>query len=88
MLFRDLIERHDVSHPRAVTDLAHWLVDNTSSLYSVNRLTGYLKSLGHRAPKSAVSDSLDWLEDAFFRFTVRIFDASLARANMNPKKIY
>lgn len=25
MLFRDLVERHDISHPRAVTDLAHWL---------------------------------------------------------------
>jgi predicted AAA+ superfamily ATPase len=88
MLFRDLIERHDVSHPRAVTDLAHWLVDNTASLYSVNSLTGYLKSLGHKAYKSAIADYLTWFEDAYFLFTVRIFDASLARANANPKKIY
>ncbi len=88
MLFRDLIERHDISHPRAVTDLAHRLMDNTASLYSVNSLTGYLKSLGHKAPKSAVSDYLDWFEDAYVLFTVRIFDASLARANTNPKKIY
>ena len=88
MLFRDLIERHDVAHPRAVADLAHWLVDNAASLYSVNRLTGYLKSLGHRVPKAAVSSYLEWFEDAFFLFTVRIFDASLARANANPKKIY
>ena len=88
MLFRDLVERHDVSHPRAVSDLAQRLVDNTASLYSVNRLTGYLQSLGHRAPKAAVSDYVEWFEDAFFLFTVRIFDASLARANANPKKIY
>jgi len=88
ILFRDLVERHDVSHPKAVTDLAHWLVDNTASLYSVNNLTGYLKSLGHKAPKSAVSDYLEWFEDAYFLFTVRIFDASLTRSNANPKKIY
>jgi predicted AAA+ superfamily ATPase len=88
ILFRDLVERHDVSHPKAVTDLAHWLVDNTASLYSVNNLTGYLKSLGHRAPKSAVSDYLAWFEDAYFLFTVRMFDASLARSNTNPKKVY
>ena len=88
MLFRDLVERHDVSHPRAVADLAQRLVDNAASLYSVNRLTGYLQSLGHRAPKSAVSDYVEWFEDAFFLFTVRIFDASPARANANPKKIY
>jgi len=88
MLFRDLVERHDISHPKAVTDLAHWLVDNTGSLYSINNLTGYLKSLRHKAPKSAVSDYLEWFEDAYVLFTLRIFDASLARANTNPKKIY
>lgn len=64
------------------------LVDNTASLYSVNNLTGCMKSLGHKAPKSAVADYLGWFEDAYFLFTVRIFDASLARSNTNPKKIY
>ncbi len=88
MLFRDIVERYDVSHPRAVADLAHWLVDNTSSLYSINNLTGYLKSLGHKAPKSAVSNFLKWFEDAYMLFTVRIFHASHAKANANPKKIY
>ena len=88
VLFRDLVERHDVAHPKAVDDLAHWLVDNIASPYSVNRLTGYLKSLGHHAPKSAVSDYLTWFEDAYFLFSVRIFDASLARSHTNPKKAY
>ncbi len=88
ILFRDLVERHDISHPKALTDLAHWLMDNTGSMYSVNNLTGYLKSLGHKAPKSAVADYLAWFEDAYVLFTVRIFDSSLARANTNPKKIY
>ena len=88
ILFRDLVERHDVSHPRAVLDLAYWLIDNIGALYSVNRLTGYLKSLGHKVPKASVSDYLAWLEDAYFLFTVRIFDASLARSHANAKKIY
>ncbi|RLC03940.1 MAG: ATP-binding protein [Deltaproteobacteria bacterium] len=88
VLFRDLVERHDISHPRAVMDLAHRLIDNTGSLYPNNSLTGYLKSLGHKAPKSAVSEYLEWFEDAYFLFTVRIFDASLARSKTNPKKFY
>lgn len=88
ILFRDLVERHDVSHPKAVTDLAHRLVDNTASQFSINRLTGYLKLLGHKVPKSAVSDYLEWFEDAYFLFTVRIFDASIARRDTNPKKVY
>lgn len=35
-----------------------------------------------------MADYLEWFEDAYFLFTVRIFDASLARSNTNPKKIY
>lgn len=88
MLFRDIIERHDVSHPRAITDLASWLINNVASLYSINNLTGYLKSLGHKTPKSSVSDYLEWFEDAYILFTVRLFDPSITRAQNNPKKIY
>jgi len=79
VLFRDLVERYDIAHPKAVSDLAHWLVDNTASLYSINRLTGYLQSLGHHAPRTAVSDYLEWFEDAYFLFTVQIFDRTRKR---------
>lgn len=88
ILFRDLVERHDIRHPKAIADLAHWLVDNAASSYSVNSLTGYLKSLGHKVPKGSVSDYLEWFEDAYFLFTVPIFDSSSARRNSNPKRIY
>ena len=88
ILYRDVVERHDLSHPRAVADLARRLVDNSACIYSVNSLTGYLKSLGHRFPKSAVAACLEWFEDAYFLFTVRLFDASAARRNTNPKKVY
>ena len=88
ILFRDVVERYDISHPKALTDLAQWLIDNNSSLYSINKLTGYLKSLGYSVPKSSVSDYMEYFEDAFFLFTLKKYDSSLARKNMNPKKIY
>jgi Predicted ATPase (AAA+ superfamily) len=88
ILFRDVIERHDAAHPRAVSDLAAWLIDNTASTYTLNSLTGYLSSLGHKIPKNTVGNLLEWFEDAYFLFTTRIFDASLARSNTNPKKVY
>ena len=88
ILFRDLIERYDISHPRALVDLANKLLDNIASMYTLNSLTGFLKSLGHNVPKSSVSDYLNWFEDAYFLFTVRMFDASYRRSNANSKKIY
>ena len=39
------------------------------------------------ADEAAVSDYLEWFEAAYFLFTVRIFDASLARRNTNPKSL-
>ncbi len=88
ILFRDLVDRHNISHPRALSDLAHRLIDNSASLYTINSLTTYLKSLGHKVPKTTVADYIAWLEDAYFLFTVYIYDPSITRRKTNPKKIY
>lgn len=88
VLHRDLIERYGDPRPTAVRDLARRLIDNAAAMHTVNRLTGYLKSLGHRVPKTAVAGYLERFEDAYALFSVRLFDASAARANVNPKKIY
>ncbi|MCK5519760.1 MAG: ATP-binding protein, partial [Candidatus Marinimicrobia bacterium] len=88
ILFRDIIERHNISHPKALTDLVHWLLDNIASLYSINRLTNYLSSLGHKTSKTLVANYLNWFEDAYFLYTVRLYDASLIKSNANAKKIY
>ncbi|MDD4737507.1 MAG: ATP-binding protein, partial [Kiritimatiellae bacterium] len=88
MIFRDVVDRHDALHPRAIRDMAYRLLNSAASLYTINALTGYLKSLDHRISKTFVGDALTWLEDAFALFTVRLFDASLSRQNANPKKIY
>ena len=88
ILFRDMIERYDISHPRAVIDLSRRLMENVASLYTLNGLTNYLKSLGHKVPKNSVAEYLSWFEDAYFLFTVRVFSASYGKSNANPKKIY
>jgi len=58
MLFRDLIERHDISHPKAVTDLAHWLVDNTASLARANTNPKKIYCIGHALVTSVSSGIL------------------------------
>ena len=88
MIYRDLIERYQISNPQLVTDLAHKLIDNVSSLYSVNKLTDYLKAIGHKVSKQTVSQCIEWFEDAYFLFPVGIFDASVTKRKVNPHKIY
>ena len=88
ILYRDVVERYDIAHPKALRDVARYLLDNAASLYSLNALYGYLKSLGHKLQKVTVGQYLEWLEDSYFLFSVRLYDASLSRSNANPKKIY
>jgi predicted AAA+ superfamily ATPase len=88
MIFRDVVDRCDAIHPRAVRDAAYRLLNSTASLYSINAVTGYLKSQGHKISKTFVGEMLDWFEDAYALFSVKLFDASLSRQAVNPKKIY
>ena len=88
MLFRDVVERNDALHPQAVRDLAYRLINNVAALHSVNGLTNHLKSLGHKVSKAFVGDCLAWFEDAYCLFSVRLYDASVHRQQVNPKKIY
>ncbi|MCG3170435.1 MAG: hypothetical protein CALGDGBN_01985 [Pseudomonadales bacterium] len=87
-ILASIIGHHNISHPRAVIDLAHWLVDNTGSFYAVSHLTDYLKSLGHRVRKSSVVDWLVAFEDAGRLFSVNIFSSSPTRISVNPRKVY
>jgi hypothetical protein len=83
-----IVGHHNISHPQAVIDLAHWLVDNTGSFYSVSHLADYLKSLSHRVRKSSVVDWLVAFEDAGLLFSVNIFSSSPTRISVNPRKAY
>lgn len=87
-ILASIIDHHNISHPRAVIDLAHWLVDNTGSFYAISHLTDYLKSLGHRVRKSSVVDWLVAFEDAGLLFSVNIFSSSPTRISVNPRKAY
>ncbi len=88
ILFRDLIERHDIKHPKAVIDLAQYLMHNVACKHSLNSLYGYLKSQHYGVARDTIAQYLDWFEDAYFLFQVYIYDSSLKRANANDKKIY
>ncbi len=83
-ILASIIGHHNISHPRAVIDLAHWLVDNTGSFYAISHLTDYLKSLGHRVRKSSVVDWLVAFEDAGLLFSVNIFSSSPTRISVTP----
>ena len=44
--------------------------------------------MGFKVSKEFVSNSIDWFEDAYFLFTVKKYDKSFSKQNLNPKKVY
>ena len=88
IMWRDVIERHNLSNPQTVIQLGYRLMTSCASLYSLNRLTEYLKSLGFKTSKEFVFTVLSAFEDCYFLFSVPIYDKSEIKRNVNPKKIY
>ncbi len=88
ILHRDVIERFNAMHPQAVIQAGYRLLCSTASLYSINRVTEYLKSLGHKVSKGFVSSCIDWFQDVYFLFSVRLFSPSISKQNVNVKKVY
>ncbi|MFQ5751931.1 MAG: ATP-binding protein [bacterium] len=88
ILHRDVIERYNAIHPRAVMQAGYRMISSIATLYSLNRITAYLKSIGHKVSKDFVSSCIQWFEDTYFIFSVKIFDLSIAKQNVNAKKAY
>ena len=88
ILHRDIVERFNAIHPQAVIHAGHRLISSAGSMYSINRITEYLKSLDHKVSKDFVSSCISWFEDAYFLFSVKMFSPSLSKQNVNTKKIY
>lgn len=88
ILHRDVIERFNVIHPQAAIQAGYRLISSSPSLYSINRITDYLKSLGYKVSKGFVSSCVEWFEDVYFLFSVKIFSPSISKQNANVKKIY
>ena len=88
ILFRDVIERHNVAAPILAKRLLHQLISQFASTVSINKLVERLKAEGIGTTKQYVSQLVDWFQDAYAVFLVPIYSESIHRQNTNPKKCY
>jgi predicted AAA+ superfamily ATPase len=64
------------------------LLNNTASLFSINKFHNDLKSQGIPCGKNSLHEYLDHLSDAFLFFPVYVHTRSERARMVNPKKIY
>lgn len=84
ILYRDVATRHDIKNTRALRELALYYMSNVATLASFNKLKASL-GLGSVTTVSAYTDAL---VQAFVLATVPVFDASVKRRSIAPKKVY
>lgn len=88
VIFRDVIERHQISNISLMKYFINFLLKNTASPFSINKFYNDIKSQGYKVGKDTLYSYLAYLEDAFLVFAVPIFTESLRHMQTTPKKIY
>ena len=84
IILRDIAVRYGVRNPRALVDIALFLLSNVgkeSSFTSIKK-TFQLGSV------QTVIDYVNWMEDAYLLFFVHRFSWSAKSVAINPKKVY
>lgn len=88
VLFRDIIERHEVTNIAVIKYMIVYLLKNNATSFTVNKFFNDLKSQGFAVGRSSVYDYLSYIEDAYLIFTVPLYSESVRKVQSNPKKIY
>lgn len=87
-LLRDVIERHEVSHPAALRWMVRHLLGNAAGSFSINKFHNDLRSQGIPVSKDTLHAYLGHLEDAFLIRTVSLATDSERQRMVNPRKVY
>jgi predicted AAA+ superfamily ATPase len=88
MLFRDIVERHEVKHIKVLKLLMGQMMASTANLLSLNKFNGFLKSKGIRIDKNAIYEYKDHLIDAFGFIELKRIDGSFRTVEQGKTKIY
>lgn len=84
IIMRDIVVRHKLRSPKAIKELALFLLSNVGTEFSYNNLA---KTFGLGSTNTAVA-FVSYLEDSYLLFTIPKFSYSLKKQAVNPKKVY
>ena len=88
MLYKDLIERYNISSISVVKKFIEKLADNLTKSFSVNKVYNVLRSMGLSMDKNLLYDLIVYIENIYLAFKIQRYDYSLAARNRYDKKSY
>ena len=88
VLYRDIIERHQVTSVQALKYTLEYLFHNYARKTSTRSISGVLKNLSVPANRESIANYLDWFKDACLVYPISVLSDSLAVKRVNPNKYY
>ncbi len=88
VLYRDIIERHEVSSTQALRYTLDYILSNFAHKVSTRAIANALKQLGVSSNRECIADYLEWMEQAYLIYRVSLHSDSVAVRRMNPDKFY
>ena len=84
VLYRDIATRHHLEAVTALKELAFFLISNPANLVSFNKLKNQF-CLGS---VNTIKSYIDYMENSWLVFALNLYDFSVKRQQIAPKKIY
>jgi len=88
MLYKDLIERYQISSISVVKSFIEKLADNLTKGFSINKIYNILRSSGLTMDKNLLYDLIVYVENIYLAFNIQRHDNSLASRKRSDKKAY
>jgi len=88
LLFRDVIERHQVTNVTALRWMVRRLLSSPAGNFSVSKYAEDLKSQGISVSRDTLHEYLAHLQDTFLLHALTIATDSEKRRQVNPRKVY
>ncbi len=88
MLFKDLIERYQISQPAVLKYFCKRAVGNSGGEFSVNKLYKELKSQGYKIGKDTLYLYQNYIEAIYLVRFIPKYDQSIVKKELSLKKIY
>jgi len=84
VLYRDIATRYHLDAVTALKELAFFLMSNPAGLVSFNKL----KAQFHLGSVNTIKSYIDYMENSWLVFSLNLYDLSVKRQQIAPKKIY
>ena len=88
MLYKDLIERYNITSINVLKYFIEKLADNLTKTFSINKIYNDLKSQGYKLDKNLLYELIVYIENIYLAFKISKFDKSFATRNRADKKVY